>query len=75
MKKKFLLFATGVDRLPAIHVSDLSFLITDGGGDSNRLPEAHTCFNQLVLYRYPNRASMEQKLEQAILNSEGFDLK
>lgn len=75
MKKKFLLFVTGVDRLPAVHVGELSFVLSDGGSAGDRLPEAHTCFNMLVLYRYPNRQVMEDKLMNAIQNAEGFDLK
>lgn len=38
------------------------------------LPEAHTCFNQLVLPDYPDRDTLQQKLLIALSNAEGFGL-
>ena len=38
------------------------------------LPEAHTCFNQLVLPDYPDRETLQQKLLIALSNAEGFGL-
>lgn len=38
------------------------------------LPEAHTCFNQLVLPDYPDRETLQQKLVIALSNAEGFGL-
>lgn len=38
------------------------------------LPEAHTCFNQLVLPDYPDRDTLQQKLVIALSNAEGFGL-
>ena len=40
----------------------------------DRLPVAHTCFNQLVLPAYNNKKIMQQKLLMAISNTEGFGL-
>lgn len=77
MKKRFLLFSTGVDRLPAVQQNtEYSFLITNGGPFGDKLPEAHTCFNQLVLFNYGNdKELLRDKLVQAITMSEGFGLK
>lgn len=38
------------------------------------LPEAHTCFNQLILPEYPSKESLKKKLIIAISNAEGFGL-
>jgi hypothetical protein len=38
------------------------------------LPEAHTCFNQLVLPSYDCAETMREKLTIAISNAEGFGL-
>ena len=38
------------------------------------LPEAHTCFNQLVLPDYADREILQQKLVIALSNAEGFGL-
>lgn len=38
------------------------------------LPEAHTCFNQLILPEYPNKEVLKKKLIIAISNAEGFGL-
>jgi len=38
------------------------------------LPEAHTCFNQLVLPDYADRETLQQKLVIALSNAEGFGL-
>ena len=38
------------------------------------LPEAHTCFNQLVLPDYKDKELLKKKLTIAISNAEGFGL-
>lgn len=76
-KRKLLRFVTGSDRLPCvgspadfgIHVSCL------GSEDSDRYPIAHTCFNQLCLYRYSSKEKLKTKLTTAIDECTGFDLK
>ena len=43
--------------------------------DRERLPSARTCFNMLGLWRYKDRAKLEDKLWLAVAGSEGFGLK
>ena len=45
------------------------------GDDSDNLPIAHTCFNQLGLYRYNSKAKLQSKLTKAITFATGFGLK
>jgi ubiquitin-protein ligase E3 A len=44
------------------------------GGENDRLPTAHTCFNHLLLPQYSSKQSLQQRLEVAIENAEGFGL-
>ncbi|KAK7583894.1 hypothetical protein V9T40_004857 [Parthenolecanium corni] len=74
LQKKFLLFATGSDRLPIGGIAEMSFKITRLPHRMDNLPEAHTCFNQLVLPRYENKKILQEKLITAISNAEGFGL-
>lgn len=53
----------------------MAFKIKLLGDDTNRLPIAHTCFNQLGLYRYSTKAKLRQKLTLAISEYQGFGLK
>ena len=73
-KKKLLFFATGSDRVPIGGLSRLQFVITKNGGDSDRLPSAHTCFNVLLLCEYPNKERLRERLLTAIQNAEGFGM-
>jgi E3 ubiquitin-protein ligase HECTD2 len=45
------------------------------GEEVGRYPIARTCFNMLVLWRYPSMAVLEGKLWGAVEESEGFGLK
>ncbi|PSN35215.1 putative E3 ubiquitin-protein ligase HECTD2 [Blattella germanica] len=74
LKKKFLLFATGSDRVPVGGMGEMTFKITKVTNKPDNLPEAHTCFNQLVLPTYDNQDLLRQKLIIAISNAEGFGL-
>lgn len=74
MKKKFLFFTTGSDRIPVGGISEMTFKITRLPHKTKNLPEAHTCFNQLVLPRYENIQILREKLITAISNAEGFGL-
>lgn len=74
LKKKFLLFATGSDRVPVGGMGEMTFKITKVTNKPENLPEAHTCFNQLVLPSYENEDLLRQKLIIAISNAEGFGL-
>lgn len=73
-KRKFLLFVTGSDRVPVGGMGDMNFKITRGPNRSDYLPEAHTCFNQLVLPQYPDQSRLKEKLVTAIMNAEGFGM-
>lgn len=73
-KKSFLMFTTGSDRSPLRGLSQLAFTITGTGLDDERLPSAHTCFNDLILPKYSSRDKMKVKILQAIENKEGFGL-
>lgn len=76
MKRKFLSFVTGTDRLPAVEGSEISLKIfCQGEEDSEMLPVGRTCFNQLCLYRYSSKQKLESKLSTAVLESEGFGIK
>lgn len=71
-KKKLLQFVTGSDRVPATGVATIPFKITRLGADSEKLPLAHTCFNELCLYEYSSKERLENKLTLAINESEGY---
>ncbi|KAE9321277.1 Ubiquitin-protein ligase [Phytophthora rubi] len=74
-KKKLLRFATGSDRVPIRGLSNLVFVISRNGPDSDRLPTAHTCFNHLLLPEYSSRDKLKQRLLLAINQAEGFGLR
>ncbi|KAG7905263.1 hypothetical protein KL906_005300 [Ogataea polymorpha] len=75
-QRRILLFITGSDRLPATGLPSLTFKITKlVDSNPNRLPIAHTCFNELCLYVYPSKEIFESKLYKAIWYSEGFGLR
>jgi len=73
-KKKFLFFCTGCDRAPIKGLSQLQFVVTRAGPDSDRLPTAHTCFNHLLLPEYSSEEKLRDRLLVAISNAEGFGL-
>ena len=74
MQKRFLRFVTGGDRVPVGGMSEMNFKITCLRDRPVYLPEAHTCFNQLVLPEYPDKNTLHQKLIIALSNAEGFGL-
>ncbi|EEY68879.1 HECT E3 ubiquitin ligase, putative [Phytophthora infestans T30-4] len=74
-KKKLLRFATGSDRVPIRGLSNLVFVISRNGSDSERLPAAHTCFNHLLLPEYSSREKLKERLLLAINQAEGFGLR
>lgn len=75
MQRKLLMFVTGSDRIPATGATQMHLRISCGGEDCERLPSAHTCFNQLVLYRYATKEKLKKMLEMAVLESQGFYVK
>ncbi|EGW31103.1 uncharacterized protein SPAPADRAFT_72958 [Spathaspora passalidarum NRRL Y-27907] len=75
-RRKLLGFVTGSDRVPATGIQNLVFKITLlKAYDSNRLPVAHTCFNELAIYEYSSKAKLVGKLSKAIFESAGFGIK
>ncbi|CDF41148.1 unnamed protein product [Chondrus crispus] len=75
LKRLFLGFVTGTDRAPIGGLGKLVLIIQRAGGDSNRLPTSHTCFNVLLLPHYATRAKLRDRLSTAIRNSKGFGLR
>ncbi|KAJ1679131.1 hypothetical protein EV182_002669 [Spiromyces aspiralis] len=73
-KKKLLFFATGSDRVPVGGLGKLHFVIAKNGGDSDRLPTSHTCFNVLLLPEYSTKEKLVLRLTTAIHNAEGFGM-
>jgi len=73
-KRRLLFFATGSDRSPIGGLGKLGFVISKHGGDSDRLPSAHTCFNHLLLPQYSSRDKLQERLVTAINNAEGFGM-
>ncbi|KAI0063633.1 hypothetical protein BV25DRAFT_1854068 [Artomyces pyxidatus] len=79
-RAKLLSFATGTSRVPLSGFSDLQgvqgtqrFSIHRAYGDSDRLPQAHTCFNQIDLPQYSSYEMLRQQLLLAINEGgEGF---
>mmetsp|Transcript_22241 Transcript_22241/g.30334 ORF Transcript_22241/g.30334 Transcript_22241/m.30334 type:complete len:882 (-) Transcript_22241:649-3294(-) len=74
-KRQLLKFATGSDRAPINGLASLTFVISRNGGDSDRLPTSHTCFNHLLLPEYSSVEKLEEKLRTAINQAEGFGLR
>ncbi|KAJ2958616.1 hypothetical protein NQZ79_g5793 [Umbelopsis isabellina] len=75
MQRKLLTFVTGSDRIPATGTARMRFQITCGGADCDRLPTAHTCFNQLILFRYSSAEKLRRMIGLAITESQGFYVK
>jgi len=71
-KKSLLMFATGTDRVPVRGLGHLRLTISKHGGDCDRLPSAHTCFNHLLIPEYSSKEKLKDKLLIAIKHSEGF---
>lgn len=76
LQRKLLQFATGSDRVPPGGMSALPFKISRlGSKDSDSLPLAHTCFNEVCLWEYSSKEKLEQKLWWAVTQSEGYGFK
>lgn len=79
-RAKVLSFATGTSRVPLSGFVDLQgvqgvqrFSIHRAYGESDRLPQAHTCFNQIDLPQYSSYEMLRQQLLMAINEGgEGF---
>ncbi|KAL3232343.1 putative E3 ubiquitin-protein ligase HUL4 [Nakaseomyces bracarensis] len=76
LQRKLMRFVTGSDGVPATGMSTMPFKISLlGSTDSDKLPIAHTCFNELCLWQYDTKEKLEKKLTWAITESEGFGFK
>ncbi len=71
-RAQFLHFVTGCERMPPAGTKPLVLKISFGGNDHHRLPIAHTCFNQIILFDYESEFILKQKLEFAIVESSEF---
>lgn len=76
-QKRVLLFITGSDRIPATGIENLTLKLSrlNNGKDSDRLPVAHTCFNELALYEYSSEAKFTKKFTEAVTMLSGFGIK
>lgn len=76
LQSKLLRFVTGSDRIPATGISTLPFRITKCTSESKgKLPEAHTCFDELSLYDYNSQEELERKLYIAVTECQGFEFR
>lgn len=76
-RKQLLAFTTGSDRAPITGLEDIEFIIGIEGDkeeDMEKLPTAHTCFNQLLIPFYKSKQKLKAKLTQAVENCEGFGM-
>jgi len=73
-RRGFLAFVTGSNRAPVGGLKELALLVQRNGGESDRLPLAHTCFNTLLLPEYSSQRRLREALLTAIENAEGFGL-
>ncbi|KAJ2799331.1 putative E3 ubiquitin-protein ligase, partial [Coemansia helicoidea] len=74
-RRCLLSFATGTDRMPMFAAERMRLKLALLGADHRRLPVAHTCFNQLGLWLYRSKAELQDRLQVAIHESEGFGLR
>lgn len=61
-------------QLMASHLPQLLTFDHRMGGDSDRLPTAHTCFNHLLLPAYTSKEVLQERLRTALEYAEGFGL-
>jgi ubiquitin-protein ligase E3 A len=62
-RKRLLAFTTGSDRAPITGLEDVEFILGLEGEDEEKLPVAHTCFNQLLFPVYKSREKLMKKLK------------
>jgi ubiquitin-protein ligase E3 A len=65
-QRMFLSFSTGSDRSPVGGLGKLVFYLERQGGDAELLPEAHTCFNHLIIPEYATKEKLKEKMLLAI---------
>lgn len=69
LKKKFLVFLTGSDRVPIEGMKSLQPAFQPVKTGPNYYPVAHTCFNLLDLPQYKNEEELREKLLAAIAHA------
>ncbi|GAA6046592.1 hypothetical protein JCM3770_006226 [Rhodotorula araucariae] len=74
-QRHLLQFITASDRLPATGTAGLTLKLQCLGEDCERLPQSHTCFNTLAMWRYGSRDKVQRMLVMAMDESEGFGLR
>ena len=62
-RRKLLAFTTGSDRAPITGLEDVEFILGLEGEDEEKLPVAHTCFNQLLFPEYKTKEKLAAKLK------------
>jgi len=71
---QLLKFATASTKAPIGGLGKMPFIIQRAGPDSDLLPTSHTCFNTLLLPEYSSYEKLENNLNRAVLECEGFGL-
>lgn len=74
LKKKFLLYLTGCDRVPITGMEEIHMVIQPVKGCEHHLPVAHTCFNLLDLPLYKSKKDLQEKIVYALEHATGFAL-
>ena len=76
--RKFVEFVTGSSRVVAggfgYYVLTSGYKFTVIPRSSNEEPRSHNCFNRIDFPRYSSQAIVDQKLGEAILNSDAFGI-
>lgn len=71
-KAQLLEFVTASDRVPVNGISSIMFVIQKNGVGDARLPTSLTCFGRLLLPEYSSKSMLEEKLNKALENAQGF---
>ncbi|TRY88330.1 hypothetical protein DNTS_018818 [Danionella cerebrum] len=73
VKKAFLLFLTGFERVPVLGMSAVKMLVTlRPCSTEDHLPESQTCYSRLLLPEYRTKETLRAKLFEAISHNRGF---
>ena len=72
-KLLFLRFTTGIDRAPFGGLGTIKIKFHDGGND-DKLPTSHTCFNMFFLPNYKSKKQLKAKVYLSLNYAEGFGL-
>ncbi|KAL3468821.1 hypothetical protein BJX99DRAFT_101044 [Aspergillus californicus] len=71
-KAQLLEFVTASDRVPVNGIASIMFVIQKNGVGDARLPTSLTCFGRLLLPEYSSKSVLEEKLNKALENAQGF---